>query len=161
MSAFFTTLQDRLIKELRLEGIDNIDDANAFLEEYLSLHNRRFSFPSLSGLDMHRKPDRNIKSALCIKDRRTLRNDNTISYHGALYQIFDRTLAKKVDIEKHLDGSIYIKYNGKNLRYCKIEARPKPKEVKDKPKERIYVKPKPYHPWRGKMKGRGVLVTKI
>jgi len=157
----FATLQDRLIKELRLKGIDNIDDANTFLEEYLPLHNRRFSFPSLSGVDMHSKLSRNIKSALCIKDRRTLRNDNTISYCGALYQILDRTMAKKVDIEKHLDGSINIKYNGKNLIYAKIEARPKPKEVEDKPKERVYVKPKPYHPWRGKMKGRGVLVTKI
>lgn len=157
----FATLQDRLIKELRLAQIDNICDANIFLEEYLPLHNRRFSFPSLSGIDMHRKPYKNIKNILCIKDRRILRNDNTISYYGAFYQIFDKTLAKKVDIEKHLDGNIYIKYNGENLRYSKIESRPKPKEVKNKPKERIYIKPKPYHPWRGKMRGRGVLATKI
>jgi len=68
---------------------------------------------------------------------------------------------KKVDIEEHLDGNIYIKYNGKNLRYCKIESRPKLKEIIEEPKERIFVSPKPYHPWRGKMKGRGVLVSKI
>jgi len=43
----------RIGKEVRLEGINNIDDANAFLEEYLPLHNRRL-----------------------------LRNDNTISYQG-------------------------------------------------------------------------------
>jgi hypothetical protein len=157
----FETFQDRLIKELRLAGIDNINDANAFLEEYLPLHNKKFSFPSLSGIDMHRKPHANIKSALCIKGKRVLRNDNTISYCGTLYQILDRTVAKKVDIEEHLDGNIYIKYNGKNLRYCKIESRPKLKEVKEEPKERIYASPKPYHPWRGKMKGRGVLVSKI
>ncbi len=34
-------------------------------------------------------------------------------------------------------------------------------EVKEEPKERIYSSPKPYHPWRGKMRGRGVLVSKI
>jgi hypothetical protein len=157
----FETFQDRLVKELRLAGIDNINDANAFLEEYLPLHNKRFSLPSLSGIDMHRKPPANIKSILCIKNKRVLRNDNTISYCASLYQILDRTVAKKVDVEEHLDGNIYIKYNGKNLRYCKIESRPKLKEVKEEPKERIYSSPKPYHPWRGKMRGRGVLVSKI
>jgi hypothetical protein len=157
----FETLQDRLVKELRLAGIDNINDANTFLEEYLPLHNKKFSFVSLSGIDMHRKSPANIKSILCIKGKRVLRNDNTISYCGTLYQILEKTLARKVDIEEHLDGNIYIKYNGKNLKYCKIEARPKPKEVKDEPRERIYASPKPYHPWRGKMKGRGILVSKI
>jgi hypothetical protein len=157
----FETFQDRLIKELRLAGIDNINDANAFLEEYLPLHNKKFSFPSLSGIDMHRKPHANIKSALCIKGKRVLRNDNTISYCGTLYQILDRTVAKKVDVEEHLDGNIYIKYNGKNLRYCKIDKRPGLEKLQREAKQPISYKPKPYHPWRGKMKGRGVLVSKI
>ena len=102
----FETFQDRLIKELRLAGIDNINDANAFLEGYLPLHNKKFSFGSLSGIDMHRKPHANIKSTLCIKGKRVLRNDNTISYCGTLYQILDRTVAKKVDIEEHLDSCL-------------------------------------------------------
>jgi len=110
---------------------------------------------------MHRKPGASIKSALCIKDKRILKNDNTISYCGTLYQILEKTAAKKVVIEEHLDGNMYIKYNGKNLRYCKIEARPKLQEIKEEPKERVYAKPKPSHPWRGKMKGRGVLASKI
>jgi hypothetical protein len=157
----FETFQDRLVKELRLAGIDNRNDANSFLEEYLPLHNKKFSFESLSGIDMHRKPGAAIKSALCIKDKRILKNDNTISYCSALYQILEKTVAKKVVIEEHLDGNIYIKYNGKNLRYCKIEARPKLQEIKEEPRERVYATPKPSHPWRGKMKGRGVLVSKI
>jgi hypothetical protein len=157
----FETFQDRLVKELRLAGIDNRNDANIFLEDYLPLHNKKFSFESLSGIDMHRKPGSSIKSALCIKDRRILKNDNTISYCSALYQILEKTAAKKVVIEEHLDGNIYIKYNGKNLRYCKIEARPKLQEIKEEPRERVYATPKPSHPWRGKMKGRGVLVSKI
>ena len=39
------TLQDRLVKELRLGGIDSIDQANAFLPEYMADHNRRFARP--------------------------------------------------------------------------------------------------------------------
>jgi hypothetical protein len=78
------------------------------------MHNKKFSFGSLSGTDIHRKPHVNIKSALCIKGKRVLRNDNTISYCTNLYQVLDSTVAKKVDIEEHLDGNIYLSYNGKN-----------------------------------------------
>ena len=156
----FKTFQDRLVKELRLAGIDNIDDANIFLKGYLVLHNKKFSFKSLSGANMHRKPPANIKDILCIKDNRFLKKDNTISYCGILYQILEKTQAKKVNIEQHLDGNIYIKYNGKNLKYSRIEKRPKIIEIKE-PKERIYYPQKPCHPWRGKAKGRGVLVSKL
>jgi len=38
----FRTLQDRLVKEMRLRDIRTLEEANAFLEEYLSLYNRRF-----------------------------------------------------------------------------------------------------------------------
>jgi len=43
----FGTFQDRLVKELRLAKIDNIKDANKFLEGYLPIHNRMFSVPAL------------------------------------------------------------------------------------------------------------------
>jgi len=157
----FGTLQDRLVKELRLEKIDNIKDANKFLEEYLPIHNKRFSVPALGSADMHRKPPQAIESMLCIKEKRTLRNDNTISYNASLYQILDNIFFKKVDVEEHPDGNIYIKYNGKSLRYSKIEKIAKKETVVNKDKIRVPIKPKPYHPWRGKMKGRGVLATKI
>ena len=86
---------------------------------------------------MERVPPLKIKHISCIKDRRILRNDNTISYYGTLYQILKKISAKKVDVEEHLDGNIYIKYNDKNLLYYKIEIRSKPKGVKEEPKERI------------------------
>lgn len=37
------TLQDRLVKELRLKGISTIEAANAFAEEYMADYNRRFA----------------------------------------------------------------------------------------------------------------------
>jgi hypothetical protein len=61
-----------------------------------------------------------------------------------------------------LDGNIYLSYNGKKLRYSKIDKRPGLEKLQREVKQPIYpIKPKPYHPWRGKMKGRGVLVSKI
>jgi len=157
----FGTLQDRLVKELRLAEIDNIKDANEFLKEYLPIHNKRFSLPASGSADMHRKPPHDIGSMLCIKEKRTLRNDNTISYNSSYYQILDDIYFKKVDVEKHLDGNIYIKYNGKSLKYSKIEKIFKKEKAEIKGKIRVPFKPKPYHPWRGKMRGRGVLATRI
>jgi hypothetical protein len=127
----------------------------------LPVHNKRFSVPALGSVDMHRKPPQAIESMLCIKEKRTLRNDNTISYKASLYQILDNIFFKRVDVEKHPDGNIYIKYNGKSLRYSKIEKIAKKETVVNKDNIRVPIKPKPYHPWRGKMKGRGVLATKI
>lgn len=46
----FGTLQDRLVKELRLAKMDNIKDANKFLKRYLLIHNRMFSVPALGML---------------------------------------------------------------------------------------------------------------
>ncbi|OFW64312.1 MAG: hypothetical protein A2Z35_01070 [Actinobacteria bacterium RBG_19FT_COMBO_36_27] len=145
----------------KLSKIDNIKDANKFLKEYLSIHNRRFSIPAFGNADMHRKPLQDIESMLCIKEKRSLRNDNTISYNGSLYQILEDISFKKVDVEKHLDGNIYIKYNGKNLRYSKINKIARKETVEKIDKIRVPFKPKPYHPWRGKMKGRGLLATRI
>ena len=52
----FGTLQDRLVKEMRLKGIDNIEDANEFLAaEYLPRHNRRFGFEPPSRANAHRR----------------------------------------------------------------------------------------------------------
>ena len=49
------TLQDRLVKELRLGGIDSIDQANAFLPDYMADHNRRFARPPRNPQDAHRR----------------------------------------------------------------------------------------------------------
>jgi len=98
---------------------------------------------------------------LYIKEKRTLRNDNTISYNSSIYQILDNIFFKKVDVEEHLDGNTYIKYNGKSLRYSKINKIAKKETVENRDKIRVPIKLKPYHPWRGKMKGRGVLATRI
>jgi hypothetical protein len=50
----FGTLQDRLVKELRLAGIDTIEAANAWLPAFMEDHNRRFAKPPKSDADLHR-----------------------------------------------------------------------------------------------------------
>jgi len=148
----FKTLQDRLVRELRLAGIQSVAEANAFLERYLPQYNRRFSTVAASAADLHRPApaSRELDRVLCIKEERTVRNDFTIVHHGALYQLDQPTRARKVTVEERLDGTLHITYKGRELRYRPIPAR-LPQEAPEPPRA-LHAK-KPWvppadHPWR-------------
>lgn len=53
------TLQDRLVKELRLRGISRPEAANAFVEEFMADYNRRFAKPPRHDFDVHRPLENN------------------------------------------------------------------------------------------------------
>ena len=80
----FGTLQDRLVKEMRLAGTKSIDEANVFLESYLPVYNKRFRVLPANSADLHRTASKveGIEHILCIKDKRVLRKDNTVTYNG-------------------------------------------------------------------------------
>ena len=61
---------------------------------------------------------------LCIKDQRTIRNDNTIAYNKKLYQLEDND-SKTVHIEERIDGSLHIISKGRALKHKEIAKRPK------------------------------------
>lgn len=148
----FKTLQDRLVREMRLLGISSVAAANAFLKIYLPKHNRRFSRPAASAADLHRPApsSRELDRILCIKEERTVKNDFTIAHHGMLYQLDQVTRAKKVTVEERLDGTLHITYHGQELRYRAIPMRP-PKATPEPPL-RLHGKlpwiPPVDHPWR-------------
>jgi len=152
----FKTFQDRVIKEMRLRGISSIEEANKFLVEYLPVYNRRFRVKPRKQDDLHREIPKGLKldSILCIKTERVLRNDFTISYKGKLYQIKDRTQARKVIVEKKINGKIEITYEGVSLRYKVITEIPQKERELIKPfvftqrKKSNYI-PASDHPWRG------------
>jgi len=148
----FRTLQDRLVREMRLAGIKSIDEANEFLRTFLPKYNRKFKKPAASEANLHRPAphSREIDRVLCIKEERTVRNDYTVIYGSKLYQIEKVTRAKKVMVEQRLDGTLHITYNGQDLECREITVAP----VKEKPQV-VFVKPdrKPWippsdHPWR-------------
>jgi len=151
----FKTLQDRLVKELRLVGIQSVAEANAFLQSYLPQHNRRFTRPAASAADLHRPAlgRRALERILCIKDERTVRNDFTIAHHGTLYQLLQATRAKKVTVEARLDGTFHLPYQGRELRYRAIPMRP-PQATPEPPLRlhgRLPWTPPPDHPWRRRL----------
>ena len=104
----FKTLQDRLVKEMRLKkNIKTIEDANKFLQDYLPAYNKKFGIKAAKTADLHRAIPKGIEldRMLCIKTKRVLRNDFTIAYNGKLYQIEDNVRAKDVTVEERIDGS--------------------------------------------------------
>lgn len=122
----FGTLQDRLVKEMRLRGIRTIEEANAFLEEYLPIYNRRFSVSPKERDNLHRPLGRGVDldAILCIKTERMLRNDFTVAHNRKLYQVEDKVNASKVVVEDRMDGSIHITHKNRALRFREISERP-------------------------------------
>lgn len=162
----FRTLQDRLIKEMRLAGVCTIEEGNRFLEGYLPTYNQRFSSAAADAIDLHRKtPSPTVlDQVLCIQEERTLRNDFTVSYQGRLYQVKDRTRARRVVVEERLDGSIRITAYGRSLRYEAISTLPISKKtpLKLARKGRSPIRPAADHPWRQypwKQRGKEAVVS--
>jgi transposase len=147
----FRTLQDRLVKEMRLAGIKSVDEANEFLRTFLPRYNRKFKKPAASKADLHRPAihSRELDRILCMKEERTLRNDFTVMHNSKLYQIENVTRAKKVMVEERLDGALHITHNGQELEYREVEpvAKEKAQTVRLRAKKQPWVPPKT-HPWR-------------
>ena len=148
----FGTLQDRLVKEMRLKGIGTIEEANAFLEEYLPIYNRRFSVRPKEKGDLHRPLGRglDLDAILCKKTERTLRNDFTVAHNSKLYQVEQTIQASKVTVQDRMDGSVRIYDKDRALRFREITERPLREKKPLTLAKRIHpCTPPPGHPWRG------------
>jgi transposase len=147
----FKTFQDRLVKEMRLRGIGSIKDANAFLEKYLPIYNRRFSREAAEAGDLHRAVPKglDLDKILCIRTERTVRNDFTIAHDRKLYQIQEGVTARKVTVEEYVNGSMAILCRGLKVKFREITTRPeKPTKETSKLPRRKALPPPKEHPWR-------------
>lgn len=154
----FETFQDRLIKEMRLAGVKNKEEANAFLETYLPKHNRRFGKRARHPEDFHRSVPEgvNLKHILSIQTMRMLRKDNTLRHKNKFYLIKEKWKKKapiKIMIQERIDGKLYLVHEGRELRYREIFEAPKiEKKIENKfalPKPRGIVIAAQEHPWKG------------
>ena len=154
----FKTLQDRLIKEMRLADVSTLAAANQFLTGYLPIYNQRFSVQPAQPADLHRpRPARrDLDRSLCIKTTRCLRRDWTVVHHGQLYQVRSKVQAPHVIVEERVDGTMRMTHNGRPLNYHAIPARPE--RVAAPPKAHVPrrpVKPTLAHPWRKRLLPEG------
>lgn len=121
----FGTLQDRLIKELRLQNISDIETANKFLKKkFIPAFNRRFAVPPRNPANLHKllveKEKNNLDSALSRHTARTVQNDFTISFKNQWHQLLPNqpvTVCKRdtVIVEEHLNGSVHFRLRNKYL----------------------------------------------
>ena len=150
----FGTLQDRVLKEMRLAGIATVEAANQFLQGYLPRCNQRFAVLPAQAADLHRScpAGRDLDRILCCKTTRVLRHDWTVTHHGRLYQIHDNVRATHVLVEERLDGTLRIMHHDRTLDYQVIASRPmRVAEPSAILKPRRAVKPKPDHPWHQRL----------
>ena len=164
------TLQDRLIKEMRLLGICDYDQANQYLPEFIPDYNRRFAVIPGSDIDFHRPLDetRDLHFLFSIHDFRKITKTLQINYAGKTYQIVTKHPAyfyanQEVLITCDSSGSISAWFDGDLLTLEEIEKRPKQgavvstKSVESKPLPPAYD-----HPWRTygkKINGKPILTT--
>ena len=151
VARLFKTLQDRLVKELRLAGIATIEAANQFVEEWLPIYNRRFAVQPAQAADLHRPrlAGRALDRILCLKTTRCLRKDFTIAHQRGLYQIHETIRAAHVLVEEHVNGTMRITHQGRALSFHAIASRPmKAPEAKKAHQPRCLVTPRLDHPWR-------------
>jgi len=155
---FFGTLQDRLVKEMRLRGIQTIEEANLFLEQYWPTYNRKFRVSAKEKGDFHRElPKRlNLDHILCVKAQRAMRNDFTVAYNRKLYQIEDRIRVARVMVHERMDGSLAIVSKDRFLKFREIVTRPvrEKKQPMRQATKKTYIPPKD-HSWRKFKFGKG------
>lgn len=156
----FGTLQDRLVKELRLNNINTVHEANIFLKNvFVPKFNKRFSVTPRKFGDVHRKLQseeiKNLNSIFSEKHVRIINNDFTIQFKNNFFQlkqIQPVTIYQKqaVQIEVWLDNQIKVKYKNKYLNYFTLTN--KPQKLKRVPlllttRKTNYIPPQ-NHPWR-------------
>jgi transposase len=153
------TLQDRLVKELRLHSLSDIEAANAYLPEFRDDFNRRFAVAPRSTHDAHRPllKTENLDVILTHQKTGTLSKNLTVQSNKVIYQIQsdrpDYTLRNaQVTVCENAKGEVTLLYKNKPLSYTIYHKPIRQAEVVDtKTLDRQIKTPKPPdpdHPWR-------------
>ena len=161
--------QDRLVEELRLEGVGTIEDGNRILAgDFLDELNERFAVAPKSNMDLHKPLPRgmDLRRILCFEEEQVVDNDWTVRWKNRIFQIRGGSqnlppARKKVTVQEWLDSSIHIVYRGKEVRCEEIYPYPCTEKKRVKPKRMgcgkgKYYTPPPDHPWK-----RGVWPQRI
>jgi len=153
----FGTLQDRLVCELRLKHISTIQEANAYLPEFIVDYNAKYGKVPASPFNAHRNlnPDQKLKYILCFKHIRKVTKHLEISYKGKVYQLeekHDGLKKGKIEVIEALDGELLFTHNGIKLKASTFIDRPREQETNEnierflKTRKIVSINT----PWRGK-----------
>lgn len=161
------TLQDRLIKEMRLRNICSIEEANIYLPSFAEEYNRQFGVVPKSPVNAHRPlpPTHNLDQIFTVQENRHLSKNLTLQYKNVIYQIqTDResyALRKaRVRVCEDKEGKVRILYKGQELKFTIFHQQQKQGPVvgsklidatleerqEEQPSKR-YIPPR-RHPWK-------------
>jgi transposase len=158
------TLQDRLVKEMRLRGIRDIDSANALLEAspFLAELNGRFRVKPAARADLHRRAAAGLKldEVLCVCEERAVGRDWCVQWRGRLLQIDEAherlelpRPGRRVSVIEKADRTVLVRYRDQDLVWREVALRPERPRPKPPRKpvvnNRRHVPPE-RHPWKAR-----------
>lgn len=152
----FATLQDRLLKEMRVEKISTLEDANRFLEEsFIPFWNERFTVKPLLSDDFHRPLPQGIDLMETFAETypRLIRPDFTIRYENTYYQV-PRDEAKpsmpgtRLTVARRLDGNLSFHWRMSSLRLIALPGLPMSPPEPATPARHAGPRPSANHPWK-------------
>lgn len=131
---FFGTLQDRLIKEMRLKDISTIEKANKYLiEEFIPNYNKKFAVVPRKNGNLHsllkKEKMKELPSIFSRHNFRVTTNDFTIHFNNLTIQLTEKQPCNvypkdKITVETHVDGNIYLRSNKKYLNFKILDKLP-------------------------------------
>lgn len=156
----FLTLQDRLVKEMRLACMNSPKEGNKFLKEvFIPKFNNKFAVDPAKEGNIHKAlseiDKKNINRIFSVQSRRRVNNDFTIQFKNNWYQLEElqptTIRAKdKVLVEEWLDGTLHFSLRENYLNYTILPERPR--KIKQLPliltTHKLNWKPPQNHPWR-------------
>ena len=164
----FGTLQDRLVKEMRLAGVNTLEQANRFFQiTFVPWWEQRYAVVPRSPQDAHRRLERThrLEQILSVRLARTVAQDATVVWSGQRWgvpreQVCAGLRGARAEIERRLDGCHWLRFRGRYLQLRPCAAAPfcaaspsgqrppglaaQKQQLKAKPKYH----PPPDHPWR-------------
>ena len=161
----FGTLQDRLVKQMRLAGVTTIEQANQYLAEiFLPAWEQRFTVAPRQSQDAHRPLGREhrLEQILSVREPRSVANDYTVRWAGQRWAIARAEVRAglrraRVLVEKRLDGSLWARFRHCYLPLHSCPAAPllaatpsglRPPGLAAKTKTKTKYVPPPTHPWK-------------
>ncbi|RQU96003.1 ISNCY family transposase [Burkholderia cenocepacia] len=118
------TLQDRLVKEMRLRGINTVADANAYAPSFMAAYNTRFAKPPKSDFNAHRplRADESLDLALTWREPRKVTKSLTVQYDRVLYLLEDtpenrKLIDRQIEVWEYPDGRIELRADDRVLDY--------------------------------------------
>ena len=167
----FETLQDRLVKEMRLAEVDTIERANRFLEiRFLPEWEERFTVVPRQSRNAHRRvgPEHRLEEILSVRVARTVAQDHTVKWQGERWGVSREEVCvglrgAHVEIERRLDGTHWLRFRDRYLR-LRLCPEPSPRAASPSglrppglaahPVCKVRKSPPPDHPWRTFLFGR-------